>query len=111
MIKCEQYNRVCVMTPGDEFTGSDVQTARQTVENALEVKRVVDFVIDLEKVGFIDSTALETMLWIKRKAEALTGQLKLANLDDNCRKILQMTRLDNQFECCRSVAAAVKTMR
>ena len=111
MIKCEQYNRVCVLTPGDEFTVADVQTARQTVESALEAKRAADFVFDLERVRFLDSAALETLLWIKREAERLSGQVKLANVDDNCRSILRVTRLEDRFDCHRSLAAAVKTIR
>src|SRR5205085_2965881 len=103
-------NRVCVLTPGDEFTVADVQSARQTVENTIEAKRGVDFVFDLDCVRFIDSAALETLLWVKRESERLSGQLKLANVDDNCRSILRVTRLEDRFECHRSVAAAVKTM-
>src|SRR5438067_196926 len=107
MIKCEEYNRVCVLSPGGaDFTAADAQAARQSVENTIERNGIVDFVLDLEKAGFVDSAALETMLWIKRKVEGLSGQLKLANLDDNCQSILRVTRLENRFECHRSLASA-----
>ena len=36
---------------------------------------------------------------------------KLVTLDENCRKILEITRLEHRFECHGELAAALKTMR
>jgi anti-anti-sigma factor len=85
--------------------------ARKHVEEAIDHRQVVDFVLDFEKAGFLDSDGLETLLWIKRKCEDLFGQVKLINLDENCRKILEMTRLEHRFECHTDLAGAIKTMR
>jgi anti-anti-sigma factor len=110
-IKSDEYNRVCVMTLTGDFSGPDVQSARRMVEELVEQKQIVDFVVDFEKAGFVDSEGLETLLWIKRKSEDLFGQMKLANLDENCRKILEMTRLEHRFECHNDLPAALRTMR
>jgi anti-anti-sigma factor len=67
--------------------------------------------MDLEAVSFIDSEGLETLLWIKRRCEDLFGQVKLINVDENCRKILQITRLEHRYETHPDLAAALKTMR
>ena len=48
---------------------------------------------------------------MKRRCEDLFGQIKLANLDENCRKILEITRLEHRFECHGDLATALKTMR
>src|SRR4051794_2077994 len=110
-IKCDEYNHVCVMQPGVDLAGELCEKARKLVEEQVDTKQIVDFVIDLEKCGFIDSEGLETLLWIKRKCEDLFGQIKLANLDENCRKILEITRLEHRFECHADLASALKTMR
>ena len=34
----------------------------------------------------------------------------LAGLDENCRKILELTRLDHRFECHHQLASALKAM-
>jgi len=60
--------------------------------------------------GFADSDGLETLLWLKRRCEDRLGQLKLANLDENCAKILEMTRLQHRLECPPDLASALKTM-
>ena len=76
-----------------------------------DLNALVDFVIDFEKTNFIDSEGLETLLWVKRKTEDLFGQVKLATLDENCKKILEITRLEHRFECHPDLPAALKTMR
>ncbi|MBA3273523.1 MAG: STAS domain-containing protein [Chthoniobacterales bacterium] len=111
MIKCEDYNKVCVVSVTGDFVADLAAVARKNIEGAIDDRQVVDFVIDFEKSGFIDSDGLETLLWVKRKCEDLFGQVKLINIDENCKKILEMTRLEHRFECHADLAGALKTMR
>ncbi len=110
-IKCEEYNSVCVIGLGADFSGDLTQEVRHAVDERVDQRQLVDFVVDFEKAGFIDSEGLETLLWLKRRSEDLFGQVKLINLDDNCRKILEVTRLEHRFECHNDLSAALKTMR
>ena len=110
-VKCDEYNGVCVIAPAGDFVAENTVQARKAVEQHIDTKQIVNFVVDFEKAGFVDSEGLETLLWIKRKAEELFGQVKLINLDENVRKILEITRLEHRFECQPDLAAALKTMR
>ena len=110
-VKCEEYNQVCVVSVEGDLTGENAQAARKAVEERVDQRQIVDFVVDFEKAGFVDSEGLETLLWVKRRAEDLFGQLKLINIDENVRKILEITRLEHRFECHKDLAAALKTMR
>jgi anti-anti-sigma factor len=110
-IKCEEYGNICVMAAGGDFVGEANVEARAAVEQRVEQKQIVDFVVDFEKASFIDSEGLETLLWIKRRCEDLFGQIKLVNLDENCKKIFEMTRLEHRFECHTDLTQALKTMR
>ena len=110
-VKTEEYGQVCVMTFDGDLAGAESAAARKAVEDLFAKKNVVDYVVDLEKAGFVDSEGLETLLWMKGRCEEMFGQVKLANLDDNCRKILEITRLQHRFECCPDLASALKTMR
>ena len=110
-IKCEEYNQVCVIAPAGDFAGENSAQARKAVDEHIDSKQIVNFVVDFEKAGFVDSEGLETLLWVKRRAEDLFGQLKLINLDENVRKILEITRLEHRFECQPNLEAALKTMR
>jgi anti-anti-sigma factor len=110
-IKCEQYSQVCVVAVEGDFTGESAQLLRESTEEQIDQRQIVDFVIDFEKSGFIDSEGLETLLWTKRRAEDLFGQLKLVGLDENCQKILEITRLAQRFESHPNLESALKTMR
>ena len=110
-VKCDEYNQVCVIAVGGDLVGENAAAARKAVEEHIDGRQIVDFVVDLEKAGFVDSDGLETLLWIKHKCEDLFGQVKLVNLDENCRKILEVTRLEHRFECHADLPAALKTMR
>jgi len=110
-LKFEEYNNLCVLTLGGDFTTVEAEAMRKGVEQIIDRKQIVDFVIDCEKTTFIDSEGLETLLWMKRRCEDLFGQVKLASMDENCRKILEITRLDNRFECHADLPGALKTMR
>jgi anti-sigma B factor antagonist len=110
-VKCEEYNQVCVMSVDGDFAADEIGAARKAFENLVEKRQIVDFVIDLEKSGFVDSEGLELLLWMKRKCEDLFGQIKLAGLDENVKKILEITRLEPRFECHADLPSALKTMR
>src|SRR3954467_12911865 len=110
-VKSEDYSSVCVITCDGDVTGEASVAIRAQVEGRIEQQRIVDFVIDLEKVDFIDSEGLETLLWLKRRSEDLFGQVKLVNLKENVQKILEITRLEHRFECHGDLTGALKTMR
>jgi anti-anti-sigma factor len=110
-IKCEEYSQVCVITLDADFVGDQIAQTRSSIDELIDKRQIVDFVFDFEKAGFVDSEGLETLLLVKRRCEELFGQVKLVNLDENCRKILEVTRLEHRFECHNELAAALKTMR
>src|SRR5262245_12497771 len=110
-IKCEEYSHVCVMSVDGDFCGEQIAAARKAFDEQIDNHQIVDFVIELEKSAFIDSEGLELLLSMKQKCEELFGQIKLAGIDENVRKILEITRLGHRFESHADLTAALKTMR
>jgi anti-anti-sigma factor len=110
-VKCEEYSQVCVIEPQGDLLAESAAEAKKSIEQRIDQRQIVDFVIDFQKCGFIDSDGLEALIWMKRRAEDLFGRLKLVNLDENCKKILEITRLDHRFECQADLPTALKTMR
>ena len=110
-IKCDEYNQVCVIALIGDFVGEDSLAVRKHIDELIDQRQIVDYVLDIEKSGFLDSDGLETLVWIRKRCEDLFGQIKLANLDENCKKILEITRLAHRFECCPDLPGALKTMR
>ncbi len=110
-VRSEQYNQTCVMAVDGDLAAENAAALRQVVEQRVNEQSTIDFVVDLEKSEFIDSEGLQTLLWVKRRCEALFGQVKLVAVQENCRKILEITRLEACFECQADLAAAMKMMR
>ena len=110
-IHTQDYEKVCVIGLQGDFTGEETAAAVAAVNDGISKRQVVDYVLDFQTCTMIDSQGLETMLIIKRKCEELFGRVKLINLDEHCRKILEITRIEHRFECCRDLATALKTMR
>ena len=109
-LKCEDYNQVCVMSIEGDLSGEVCAVIRKTADERIETRHIVDFVVDCEKCGVMDSEGLETLLWLKRRSDDLFGQMKLASLDETCRKILEITRLEHRFESHPDLSSALKTM-
>lgn len=107
----QDYEKVSVIGLQGDFAGDEPAAAQKLVQTAISQRQIVDFVLDFQACPFIDSTGLEALLWVKRRCEEMFGRVKLINLDDNVRKILEVTRLEPRFECCRDLATALKTMR
>ncbi len=110
-IRCDEYGNVCVASVEGDLVGENAAMLRKSVDEQIEARHVADFIVDLEKCSFIDSEGLEALLWLKRRCEELFGQIKLVCLDENCRKILEITRLECRFECQQDLAGALKIMR
>jgi stage II sporulation protein AA (anti-sigma F factor antagonist) len=110
-VKADDYEQVCVLTVTGDLSAETAAHVRKTVEESIDQRQIVNFVFDLEGCSFLDSEGLSTILWVRRRADELFGQIKLVNLDDNVKKILEITRLDHRFECPADLATAMKTMR
>ncbi|MCG3179289.1 MAG: hypothetical protein BIFFINMI_01623 [Phycisphaerae bacterium] len=109
-ISHENYGHVTVLSLRGEFTNDDVENFQRVANDQIS-HDVRDLVIDLEKVPFVDSAALEAMLALRDQAAEQMGMVKLAGADENVARILSLTRLDHQFETHGDMIEAVKSFR
>ena len=123
-IKTQDYNDVTVVELQGELGSEINETLRKTISNIIQSpfsenlnrERLstsipkTGIVLDMSKVGFIDSVGLECLLWARDYGDENNCQLRLAGLDENCRKILEITRLENEFSCYSELSEAVKSL-
>ena len=111
-IRFDQYNTVGVVALEGDLRGDDVAAElRSAVGDALDADaRVSAVVIDFTAARFVDSRGLEALLWSRGRLGGAIGAVRLAALDADCRKIVEMTRLDEQFEIHEDVQAALRAM-
>lgn len=104
----ELYGSTLVLKTKGEVTEETLAAFKEEVQHHLAGSDVRDLVLDLAQVTYVDSVALEYVLTLQDMLAERLGQVRLAGADENVRKILEMTRLDEDFEMYEEVAAAVK---
>jgi anti-sigma B factor antagonist len=95
---------VVVHTP--EEIGADTA---QNLEKFLTSQERSNVIVDLNGSETIDSAGLEALLNAQEALRALEGDLKIATSNNANRKILEITRLDDQLEVFETVIDAVKS--
>lgn len=101
----EIFGEVVVIHTPEELS-SDTAGQLEGYLTSLERNNVV---VDLNGSETIDSSGLDALLGAQEALRALTGDLKLATSNPANRKILEITRLDQQLEVFDSVIDAVKS--
>lgn len=107
-IETQNYNDVTVIRLQGEFT-SEASKPFEDVITSVVAGGAKGVVLDMSEVVFIDSVSLEQILWLRDYCNENKRQLKLAGLDENCSKILEITRLARQFDLYEELAQAVKS--
>ena len=105
----ESYGHAVVLNVSGELTDDCLSVFRQMVDHHLGDVNVVDLVLDLQEVPFIDSAVLEYLVDLQMKLAERMGQVKLARCDDTLREILEITRLASTFETVADPAEALRT--
>lgn len=93
------------------LTGSLEAKWQKELQEELEKRshKERDLVLDLEKVSFIDSSCLGTLVAVVRNLRDQKGDIKLCCLNDDVRSIFQITRLERIFELYDSIDEAVQS--
>jgi len=97
-------NVVVVHTP--EELGADTALL---LENFLTSQERSNVIVDLDGTETVDSGGLEALLNAQEALRALQGDLKISTSNVANRKILEITRLDQQLEVFDTVIDAVKS--
>ena len=107
-IQWQDYNEVTVIELRGEIDGELAEPLRNAVTEIAGNQRA-GIVLDMSDVSFLDSQGLELLLWVRDYCRQNKIQLRLAGLDENCGKILEITRLQDEFDCHAELAKAVKS--
>ncbi len=90
---------------GRIVAGSESESLRAHVAWLLHTRR--SFVLNLGEVGFTDSSGLGTLVRVLASIRQARGDLKLCDVPQHLRKVLEMTRLATVFDAHESEEKAV----
>jgi len=109
-IPAESYGHAIMLTLQGELTGDSVAALMQAVDHHLRDGEIIDVVLNMETVTFIDSDALEFLLDLQDRLAERFGQVKLVKIDANVRTILEITRMVSTFDVYDEINDAVKAV-
>ena len=108
-LKTTEENGVTVLTlTGDLVIGEPEATFKKTVTRLLEEGKT-RLLVDLEGVGFLDSSGLGALVRALTNSQKEGGQTKLVHVGPQIRKLLEMTKLDSVFELHDDLRTAVSS--
>ena len=107
-IHTQNYNDVTVIELQGEIDNDLADPLKEIVTETVAADRR-RIVLDMSNLSSIDSQGLELLLWIRQYCRQNKTQLKLAGLDENTEKILEITGLQNEFDRHSELAEAVRS--
>ena len=81
------------------------------LKKQFEKQPVKKVVVDLQKVSYIDSSGLATLVEILKRTKSQGGSLGLAGLSDKVKSLFEITKLDKLFLVFGSQAEAVSRVK
>jgi len=104
----QDYNDVTVVELQGELDSDSAELFQKYITDVIAQNKT-NIVIDMSGVGFIDSLGLEAMLWARDYCSQNKRELRLAGIDETCMRILEVTRLDSEFDNYVELTEAVKS--
>ena len=103
----EIFGDVIVVHAPEELSA----TGADEFESYLPTLQRKNIVLDLDSTEMLDSAGLGAMLNVHDKLREQGGRIKISTANSTNRKILEITRLDQQLEVFQSVIEAVKSFQ
>lgn len=110
-IQVESYGHAVILVLEGELTEDSLEGFKKAVDRQIESIDVIDVVVNMEKVPFVDSAVLEYLLDLQELLTERLGRVKFVKADEHIRKILEVTRLKSTFEVFDDILDAVKVMQ
>lgn len=104
----EHIIRIVVLAPQERIDAMNSPELRQKLHTLLD-EGVVNVVVDLSAVPFMDSAGMAVLVSALKRARQLAGDVRLVWPKlDSARRILNLTRFDRVFTMAETADEAVK---
>lgn len=94
-----------------QVTGEINISTSPDLKKQFEKQSSKKIVVDLEKVLYIDSSGLATLVEILKRTKTQGGSLGLAGMSDKVRSLFEITKLDKLFLVCKTQDEAVSRVK
>jgi anti-sigma B factor antagonist len=106
-VKSHEQDGVVVFQVSGEINITTSPELRKSFEKEQKKKIVIDF----EKVTYIDSSGLATLVEVLKKTRTQGGALGLAGMSDKVKSLFEITKLDKLFPIYPNQTEAVNGVK
>lgn len=106
-VKTSNLDGVWVVEVHGEINLSTSGDLKKSFEK-LPMKKIV---VDLCRVGYIDSSGLATLVEMLKKVKGQGGSLGLAGMSDKVRSLFEITKLDKLFQIYPGQSEAISGVK
>jgi anti-sigma B factor antagonist len=106
-VKSYEQDGVAVFQVNGEINISTSPDLRKLFEKESKKKIVIDF----EKVSYIDSSGLATLVEVLKRTKTQGGSLGLAAMSDKVKSLFEITKLDKLFSIFQNQKDAISAVK
>ncbi len=107
-IKIDQKNNVWVCRMNGEIDINTAPQIKKVFDKMLSEKRE-KILINFEKVSYIDSSGLATLVEMLKNIRSYGGKLKLSSLSSKIRSLFEITKLEKLFDISNDEEEALRS--
>ena len=109
IVNCSKMKGIGLVQVGAPLTAATVDSFREQLLSWQDSESDIrNFVIDMEKVEFMDSAGLGTLIAVLKRVTERGGDMKIAGLQKKPRMVFEITRAYKVFEIYDTVEDAVR---
>ncbi len=109
-IVAEQRNEGLLLRLVGHFNASAVEEFDRMLAHCMDQQLQFRLALDLSEVGFVSSAGLGRILAAAQKAQEHGGCLVLCCLQDDVKRVLDMSGFSTLLEISKTASAALKTL-
>ena len=97
----QKQGDVCIVDVEGQLIVGNRQELKQKILDELE-RGARKFLVDFAQTGYIDSSGLGVLVSLSKRIRENSGELRLANLNDDLKTLFELTKLDTLFQIADS---------
>jgi len=106
----DQQDGVAIVSPAGDVDSTNAHELQQRLDELL-ADDLHNFVIDLSRVGFMDSAGLAAMVRLYKRVRIGEGDVRLAAVPPQVQEVLDLTSLSSVFAISSTAAEAAASFR
>ena len=97
----QKQGDICIVDVEGQLIVGNRQELKQKILDELE-RGARKFLVDFAQTGYIDSSGLGVLVSLSKRIRENSGELRLANLNDDLKTLFELTKLDTLFQIADS---------